>query len=115
MTDPFPTRGGGDALDRLLDLAPMQEPGPWFATRTLARCLSGRDAAETVPFRWNALFTRWALAGAFALFLTGLGLQQAHRIHTLETHRQQRVQEAFEVMASLGGDESDASTQDNSL
>jgi hypothetical protein len=111
--DPFPTGGRGDLLDRLLEAAPLPEPGPWFATRTLARCLSGRDM-EAASFRWNFFFTRWALAGVFALLLTGLGLQQVHRKHTLETHRQQRVQEAFEVMASTG-DDFDPSTQDNSL
>ncbi len=111
--DPFPPRGG-DLLDHLLDLAPLPRPGPWFATRTMARCLSRRDHAEAAPFRWNALLTRWAGAGIFAVFLGGVGLQQVHRLHTLETHRQQRVQEAFEVMASLG-DDSDVPTQDNSL
>jgi hypothetical protein len=115
MMDPFPSHGRGDLLDRLLDAAPLRRPGPWFATQTMARCLAARRDEETAPaFRWNAFFSRWALAGVCALFIGGLGLQQAHRKHTLETHRQQRVQEAFEVMASIG-DDADAVPQDTSL
>ena len=104
---------GFDLLDRLLGLAPLPQPDPWFAARTLARCRSGRHA-ETPARRWSAFLPRWAFPALAAVCVSAVGFQQAHRIHTLQSHQQHQVQEAFEVVASMD-DDSDSSTPDTSL
>jgi hypothetical protein len=105
-----------DPLDRLLDLVPAPQPDPWFTARTVARCRMSDSAPEQVSFfRTMNFWSRWALPGLGVLLLTGISLQQVHRIHTLHVHhRQDRAREAFEVISSMDKD-SDSSWQDSSL
>ena len=113
MKAPFPP--SSDPLDRLLGVAPLPMPDPWFAARTMARCRLSRPEDRFSFLRSMRFWSRWALPGLCVLFAAGLSLQQAHRIHTLAIHHQQaKVQEAFEAMASLDND-SDPSWQDSSL
>jgi len=109
--DPTP-----DPLDRLLGLSPLPQPDPWFTARTMARCRLSDPASDRVSFfRTMNFWGRFALPCLFVLFAGGITLQQAHRIHTLKVHhRQDKVREAFEVMATMDKD-SDSSWQDHSL
>jgi len=106
-----------DPLDRLLGLSPLPPTDPWFTARTMARCRLSRPADRWAFFRTLNFWSRWALPGLCVLFVTGLSLQQAHRIHTLAIHHQRaQVQEAFEAIASMDTSDSDTSSwQDTSL
>lgn len=94
----------------------MAQPDPWFTARTMARCRMSDPTPERVSFFGTMRFwSRFALPCLFLMFAGGLSLQQAHRHHTLKVHhRQDRVREAFEVMATMDKD-SDTSWQDSSL
>ena len=94
----------------------MPQPDAWFTARTLARCRMSDPAPERVSlFRTMRFWGRFALPCFCVLFAGGFALQQSHRIHTLKIHhRQDRVREAFEVMATMNKD-SDTSWQDSSL
>jgi hypothetical protein len=106
-----------DLLDQVLGASPLQEPDAWFTARTLARCRTSRPESRGASFTLGRFWARWAVAGLFVLCAGGLGFQQAHRIHTLHVHHQHRVQEAFEVMATMGKDKdsTDTSWPDSSL
>jgi hypothetical protein len=106
-----------DPLDRLLDLSPLPQPDPWFTARTMARCRLSQPADRLGFFRSLRFWSRWALPGLCVLFVAGLSLQQAHRIHTLAIHHQQaEVQEAFEAIASMDTDsDTSSSWLDSSL
>lgn len=114
MKDPL--EPSPDQLDRLLGLSALPQPDPWFTARTMARCrLSDPTPVRGSFFLTTRFWGRWALPCLFVLFAGGLSLQQSHRIHTLKIHhRQDKVREAFEVMARMNKD-SDTSWQDSSL
>jgi hypothetical protein len=116
MSDPHrPTSPSKDhdVLDRLLDAAPLPEPDAWFTARTLARCRSSQPTARPTV-SWGYFWRRWAVAGVFALSLSGVGLQQLHRNMTLRRHHQHRAQEAFEVISQMDNN-SESSWQESSL
>ena len=106
-----------DPLDRVLGFAPLPEPDAWFTARTLARCRTSRPETRGSSFTLGRFWARWAVVGLFVLCAGGLGFQQAHRIHTHQVQQQHRVQEAFEVMATMGKDKdsTDTSWPDSSL
>ena len=112
MTDP-------DLLDQVLGLSPLPEPDAWFTARTLARCRTSRPEPRVSSFALARFWPRWAMLGIFVLVSAGLTVQQTHRIHSLHVHHQHRVQEAFEVMATMGKDKdkdsSDTTWPDSSL
>jgi len=92
-----------DPLWSLLAQAPLARPEPWFATRTLALCRTMRleIEAELVSIRriW-----RWAFGGGIGICLAVTILVVQVHSEVAETKQQRKVQEAFEVVASLGSD-----------
>ena len=112
----LPPLESSDPLDRLLLRAPLASPDPWFTARTVARCRYSQAPAKS-SLGWLRFGPRWAIGGVFALFLFGFTVQQLHHSHKIHSHKQRSVQEAFEIMASLGSD-ADATTsagQDSSF
>jgi hypothetical protein len=116
--DPSERPGQGQENDpvwRLLGESPCPEPDAWFATRTMARCRQEKREARTIFLRgmW-----RWALGGGLSICLTvALLLSQFHPTSTVPDQNQ-KVQEAFEIVASLNVPDSDSSSsswQDSSL
>lgn len=107
-----------DPVWRLLARAPLPEPDAWFAARTLARCryeAPGVEAEAFSPARFARIW-RWALGGGLALTLA-LALVATH-IHSEKAAQQKKVQEAFEIMASIDTDSDSSSTspwQDSSF
>jgi hypothetical protein len=93
-----------DALWHLLGRAPMPEPHPWFATRTLARCRTeGQSVARGIGSLWH-----WALGGGLGICLA-VGLLVA-QIHSADVDKQKNVQEAFAIMASADTGDVDSSS-----
>jgi hypothetical protein len=121
MKGPFDHAADSDLLDQVLGASPLPEPDAWFTARTLARCRTSRPEPRVTSFALARFWPRWAMLGIVVLASAGVTLQQTHRIHSLHLHRQHRVQEAFEVMATMGKDKdkdkdsSDTSWQDSSL
>ena len=117
MKGPIDHAEDADLLDQVLGASPLPEPDAWFTARTLARCRTSRTESRVSSFALARFWPRWAVLGLFVLVSGGLALQQSHRIHTLHVHHQHRVQEAFEVMATMGKDKdsSDTSWPDSSL
>jgi hypothetical protein len=117
MKGSFDDMTGTDPLDRVLGFSPLAEPDAWFTARTLARCRTSRPESRVSSFSLGRIWARCAVVGLFVLCAGGLGYQQAHRIDTLHMHHQHRVQEAFEVMATMGKDKdsTDSSWPDSSL
>jgi hypothetical protein len=102
-----------DPLDRLLLRAPLIKPDAWFAARTLARCRNSQRSHSIFSFfAWNR---RWAVGGVFGLFLAVFTLQQVHHSEKLISHKQRNVEEAFEVVASLGSQVDTSSGQDTTF
>jgi hypothetical protein len=94
-----------DPLWTLLGQAGTPEPDPWFTGRTLALCREARAKA-----RRTRTLVRWLLGA-------GVGASLAVGLITVRPSEpavpQQKVQEAFEVIASM--DDSDSSAwQDSS-
>jgi hypothetical protein len=117
MKGPLDHDTGSDLLDRLLGVSPLPEPDAWFTARTLARVRMSQPEGRVSSFALGRFWARWAVLGVVVLAAGGLTLQQTHRIHSLHVHHQHRVQEAFEVMATMGKDKdsTDSSWQDSSL
>jgi len=106
-----------DPLWRLLARAPLPEPDAWFTSRALARCRrEGRGMISLAKFSRFALVWRWALGGGVGLALAvGLAIAQSQ---SEKADKQKKVQEAFEIMASIDTDSDSSSTpswQDSSL
>lgn len=113
-----------DPVWQLLERAPMRKPDAWFVARTLARC---RHASLSMEPGWFVLgrIWRWALGGGVGISLAlALIVPRIHSV-SMANNRQKNVQEAFEIVASLGtgtGTDSDSSSntsasswQDSSL
>lgn len=58
---------------------------------------------------WLHFGPRWVIGGVFSLFLCAFTLQQVHHSQKIHSHKQKNLQEAFQVVASMGAD-SDMST-----
>jgi hypothetical protein len=106
-----------DPVWGLLAQAPLPEPDAWFAARALARCRHEGLGAESgvVLLSRFARMWRWALGGGLALSMAlALGVAQ---IQSQKVEKQDNVQEAFEIMASMDNDSesSSSSWQDSSL
>ena len=107
-----------DPVWRLLARAPRPEPDAWFAARTLARCRHEGLRMESGVISFARMW-RWALGGGLALSMA-LALAATHS-HSEKAAKQKKVQEAFEIMASIGADSdssittSSSSWQDSSL
>jgi hypothetical protein len=108
-----------DPVWRLLAQAPRPEPDAWFAARTLARCRN-----EGADRGWKTVFSsvrflrvwRWALGGGLALCMATLLVVSQNQSEQVE--KQKKVQEAFEIMASIDNNSDSSSTstwQDSSL
>jgi hypothetical protein len=99
-----------DSVWRLLGRASRPEPDAWFAVRTVARC--HRETSKKAGTVSLGQLWRWALGG-------GLGLSMAVALVVTQIHshkqaaKQKKVQEAFEIMASLDSD-SDSSSSSSS-
>jgi hypothetical protein len=104
-----------DPLWRLLAQAPRLEPDAWFAARTMARCRNEGLAGEVRAF---SRIWRWALGGGLAVMLA-MALVMQNQVQTEKADKQQNVQEAFEIVASMNADSdpssSPSSWQDSSL
>jgi len=102
-----------DPVWRLLARAPLPEPDGWFAARTLARCRyeGSRMESGLIPLAGLARIWRWALGGGLAVSMA-LTLVVTH-VHSQTAAKQKRVQEAFEIMASIDTD-SDSSPSSSS-
>jgi hypothetical protein len=107
-----------DPVWRLLGRAPLPEPEAWFAARTLARCRREGLGAKpgVVSLGRVARMWRWALGGGLGICLAMLLV--VAQINSEKADDQKKVQEAFEIMASLDTDSdssSSSSWQDSSL
>jgi hypothetical protein len=104
-----------DPLWPLLGQAPRAEPDAWFAARTMARCRNEGFAGEARAF---SRIWRWALGGGLAVMLAAALVVQ-NQVQTEKADKQQNVQEAFEIVASMNADSdsssSSSSWQDSSL
>jgi hypothetical protein len=120
--EPDPLRDENDPVWNLLARAPLAEPDAWFAARTLARCRNEKLGME--PSAQNAgWFIRWTRMGRWA-FGGGLGVCLAAgllvaQMSSEKADDQKKVQEAFEIMATMDSDtdssSSNSSWQDSSL
>jgi len=92
-----------DPVWLLLARAPQPEPDGWFTARTLARCRQeGRSAGIYFAPVW-----RWALGGGLGICLAVLLMVPSSQPQPAP--KQENVQEAFEIVASIDTD-SDSST-----
>ena len=101
-------REENDPLWRLLAQSPRPEPDPWFAARTIARC---RGEVQAISQGWLpplAQIWRWALGGGLAVSLALVLM--ASQLQTEKVPQQPKVQEAFEIMASIDTDSDSSST-----
>ena len=95
-----------DPVWRLLGHAPRPEPEAWFAARTLARCR--REGRGVISFTGFVRVWRWALSGGLGLGLALMFL--VAQIQSEKIDKQKKVQEAFEIMASVDTDSDSTST-----
>jgi len=107
-----------DPVWQMLGESPLPEPDAWFAVRTLARCRYAGAGVESHGFSLSGVW-RWTLGGGLGLCLAVALL--AAQIPTVSpvADKQQKVQEAFEIMANLDSPDADSSSssteQDSSL
>ena len=101
-----------DALWQLLGESPRPEPDAWFAARTLARC---RHAGPGDSW-WLIAMTSWR-----RVLGTGLGIGLAAVLLTMNlsntsavSAKQENVQDAFAIMASLDTSDSDSTSSSSS-
>jgi hypothetical protein len=102
----------GDPVWSLLARSPRPEPDAWFAVRTLARCRHAGVRAESRSLSLGRLW-RWALGTGLGVGLAALLMTTQAPTDTLQSTNQKNVQEAFEIMASMGSD-SDSSPSPSS-
>jgi hypothetical protein len=107
-----------DPVFRLLAQSPRPEPDAWFAARTMARCRNeGMSSDERMNARLFARVWRWALGGGLAAAMAvALMVNSQPRTPVAET--QSKLQDAFEIVASVDSDSdssSSSSWQDSSL
>ena len=113
---PLDKRGDDHLLEHdpvwdLLAQAPRPEPDAWFAARTLARCRHEGAAKDSISLSHFVRVWRWALGGGLALCMaTVLVFSQ---IQAEKVDKEQKVQEAFAIMASIDND-SDSSSSPSS-
>jgi hypothetical protein len=93
----------GDPVWRLLARSSRPEPDAWFTVRTLARCRHAGLRAESRSLTLRRLW-RWALGTGLGVGLAALLMTTQAPTDTLESTNQKNVQEAFEIMASMGSD-----------
>jgi hypothetical protein len=103
-----------DPLWQLLGQAPRPEPDAWFTARTMARCRNeglGSDDRVGGRMSWGAFsrIWRWALGGGLA-FCMAVALVVQNQAQPEQADNQQKVQEAFEIVASMDTDSDSAST-----
>jgi len=104
-----------DPVWQLLARAPRLEPDAWFTVRTLARCRHVGLGTDYRSIFFNRTW-RWALGGGLGLCLAAMVLTNQSPFHFAFSSDQKNVQEAFQIMASLGMDsDSPSSAQDSSL
>jgi hypothetical protein len=109
-----------DPVWHLLARASRPEPDAWFTARTLARCRHEGLGMESGVISLARMW-RWALGGGLALSLAvALVVTQIHSARVDRADNQKKVQEAFEIMASIDTDSdssppSSSSWQDSSL
>ena len=107
-----------DPVWRLLGESPRPEPDGWFVVRTLARCRYAGAGGES---HWVFLggIWRWALGGGLGLCLAVALMAGQIPGSSPSAEKQQKVQEAFEIMANLDSpeaeDSSSSTEQDSSL
>ncbi len=82
-----------DPVWRLLGRAPLPQPDGWFTARTLALCRA--------PQRRGWGLGRWALGMGLGLALAAVAVT---RLQDEQVAKQKNVQEAFDIVASLGTD-----------
>jgi hypothetical protein len=92
-----------DPVWRLLARARTPEPDAWFTVRTLARCRHAGLDAESRRLPAFAHLWRWALGTGLGFCLAIFAMSRIDTESTPETN-QKNVQEAFEIMASMGSD-----------
>ncbi len=93
-----------DPVLRLLGRAPLPEPDAWFTTRTLARC-------RALERRGWGLW-RWALGMGLGLAVAVFAVTRVQDQQVV-IDKQKHVQEAFDIVASLGTDAADNSSSDS--
>jgi hypothetical protein len=106
-----------DPVWLLLGESPRPEPDAWFAVRTLARCRYGGAGADSHGFFLSGVW-RWTLGGGLGLCLAVALLAAQIPAGSPAAEKQQKVQEAFEIMANLDSPEADSTSsteQDSSL
>jgi hypothetical protein len=109
-----PNLDENDPVWQLLARAPRPEPDAWFAARTLARC---RHAGAAVEKAWTPVgrIWRWALGGGLGVCLAAiLMVPQINRPSESGSDDHKNVQEAFEIVATVGTDNADSSTAPSS-
>jgi hypothetical protein len=106
-----------DPVWALLASAPLLQPDPWFAVRTVARCrregFSPRKGLASLSRAW-----RWVLGGGSVTVSLAL-VMMFTQVQAEKADQQKNVQEAFEIMANIdtdsNSDASSSSWQDTSL
>jgi hypothetical protein len=93
----------GDPVWGLLARSPRPEPDAWFAVRTLARCRHAEVRAESRSLMLGR-FWRWALGTGLGVGLAALLMTTSAPTDSPQPASQKNVQEAFEIMASMGSD-----------
>ena len=88
-----------DPVWRLLGRAPMPRPDGWFTARTLARCRT--------PERRGWGVWRWALGMGLGLAVAAVAVTRLQDDQVVA--KQKNVQEAFDIVASVGTDADNSS------
>ncbi len=92
-----------DPVWRLLAHSPMPQPDAWFTVRTLARCRQAGLGMEKAHASFGQAW-RWVFGSGIGLCLAiSLLVAQIHSESAMHS-KQKKVQEAFEIVASLGSD-----------